>query len=155
MRPGARTALQALAAYAATYGVLWALDFGPHPLPLLLLLVLGWLVWRLVHRALDAPAAEWDAVTDGTSRPAGQDAVLSGYLRVLQSHVDSRTPDPALRERLLSLGRARLEARLGVPPDGRTVDERLGPDWAALRADPDRHLSVAQIDRLLRRIEEL
>ena len=150
-----RPALLAVAAYAATYAVLWALDYEPHALPLLLLLLLAWLVWRLVQEALDAPAAEWNTELEGSFRPVAQDPVLSGYLRLLQSHADTREAEPALRRRLLELGSTRLEARLGVPADARTSDERLGPEWAALRRDPGRRLSVAEIDRLLTRIEEL
>lgn len=155
MRGLAGRALALLVAYAATYAVLQVLDFEPHALPLLLLLVLAALVWRLVHEALDAPPADWGTPVPPSTRPVGQDAVLAANLRLLESHTASRAPDPALGRRLLSLGGARLEARLGVPADGATSDARLGPEWAALRRDPGRRLSVAEIDRVLTRIEEL
>lgn len=145
----------AAAAYTLLYVVLRRLDFEPHAVPLLLLVVLALLVWRLVIDALDASPAEWQHRSTAPFQPPGQDVVLSGYLRLLESHAASREPEHALRRRLLSLGKARLEARLGMPADGRTSDERLGPEWAAMRSDPDRHLSSAEIARLLTRMEEL
>ncbi len=145
----------ASASYAVLYVALRRLDFEPHAVPLLLIVILMLLVWWLVRDALDAPPADWDAGTSAPFQPPGQDVVLSGYLRLLESHAASREPEHALRRRLLTLGRTRLETRLGMPADDLTSDDRLGPEWAALRKDPDRHLSVAEIDRLLKRIEDL
>ncbi|WP_426244909.1 hypothetical protein [Nocardioides sp. LHG3406-4] len=141
--------------YAVLYVALRTLDFEPHAVPLLLLVLLGLLVWWLVIDALDAPPAEWNVASTSPFQPPGQDVVLSGYLRLLESHAASREPDQALRRRLLALGHARLEARLGVPPDDTTSADALGPEWAAMCRDPHRRLSVAEIDRMLTRIEEL
>ncbi len=137
------------------YAACRLLDFEPQAVPLLLLVVLVLLVWWLVRDALDAPPADWPTGASRPFQPPGQDVVLAGYLRLLESHAASRHADFALRQRLLQLGRMRLEERLGVPPDDATADHRLGAEWAALRRDPDRHLSVAEIDRLLTRIEDL
>ncbi|MBA3780419.1 MAG: hypothetical protein H0X12_00990 [Nocardioides sp.] len=145
----------AAVSYAVLYVALRRFDFEPHAVPLLLLVILMLLVWWLVRDALDAPPAEWDVGTSAPFQPPGQDVVLSGYLRLLESHVASRQPEHALRRRLLMLGRTRLETRLGMPADDLTSDNELGPEWAALRRDPDRHLSAAEIDRLLTRIEDL
>lgn len=141
--------------YVALYVALRWFDFEPHAVPLLLLVILFLLVWWLVRDALDAPPADWQVGPSSSFQPPGQDVVLSGYLRLLESHAASRQPEHALRRRLLMLGRTRLEARLGIPADDLTSDDQLGPEWAALRQDPDRHLSVAEIDRLLTRIEDL
>ena len=141
--------------YVVLYVGLWWFDFEPHAVPLLLLVTLLLLVWWLVLDALDAPPADWGLSRSDSFQPPGQDVVLSGYLRLLESHTASREPEHALRRRLLKLGRDRLESRLGVPADDLTSDDRLGPEWSALRQDPDRHLSAAEIDRLLTRIEDL
>ena len=70
------------------------------------------------------------------------DGEESSYSRILQGHLDSRDPGPALRDRLVALARTR---------DPGLTD----PDLRDLAQGPVRRLSPEEIDHYLTRIEAL
>jgi hypothetical protein len=121
---------------AAGYAAAVLLEFGPRPVPYVVMVaIVLTLVW-LVLDTVDAPAAQWRPAL-----PAPGDRVdeATSDLRILSGHVQASVPTAAVRERLVALARAR------------------DPDLAvALRdeLDPVRRLSPAEIDRILTRIEE-
>ena len=88
----------------------------------------------LLRDSLGEPAPLWAAEPVQPVVPEGADARLAAYVRLVEDHLTSRTPDGALRDRLVTLSGQRLAEELGGPP---------------------RRLSPAQIDDYLRRIEEL
>jgi len=120
--------------YAVLGGVLYATDYAPDPLRLALLVGLCVAALGLLRDSLGEPAPLWAAEPVQPVVPEGADARLAAYVRLVEDHLTSRTPDGALRDRLVTLSGQRLAEELGGPP---------------------RRLSPAQIDDYLRRIEDL
>jgi hypothetical protein len=122
---------------AAGYAAAVLLEFGPQPVPYVVMVaIVLTLVW-LVLDTVDAAAAQWRPAL-----PASGDRVdeATSDLRILSGHAQASVPSGALRERLVALARAH------------------DPDLAvALRdeLEPVRRLSPAEIDRILTRIEEV
>ena len=127
-----------IAAFISTVCYLGAvlLRFGPQPVPfavaMAVVLSLMWLVFDL----LDEDPTEWSPAL-----PAFGDRVdeATPDLRLLTSHQQASVPSEAVRDRLVTLARAR-------DPDLATT---LHHELATVR-----RLSPAEIDRILTRIEE-
>ncbi|CUR60233.1 exported hypothetical protein [metagenome] len=123
-----------------TYAALVVLDFGPRPFAWALLVTtvaaLGWLLMD----AGNARPARWRSGVP--ARTYAHTAEDTAHARVLDGHLDSRDPGPALRDRLVSLARSR-------DPD------LLDPELRALAQQPVLRLSPDDIDRYLSRIEAL
>ena len=128
------------AVVAAGHVVLTLLDYDPRPLGwALLATTITALLW-LVLDATGTRAAGWDAGLPPFVRPdASEDTAHS---RVLDGHLDSREPGPALRDRLVALARSR-------DPD------LADPGLRELASQPVRRLTPDEIDRHLTRIEAL
>lgn len=127
------------AAFVAGAGYVYALllDFGPQPVPYVVMVsVVLTLVW-LVFDTVEAETAQWVPTLPSTSDRVDE---ATSDLRILTSHQQASTPSEAVRDRLVALARAR--------------DPELAE---ALRRelDPVRRLSPAEIDRILTRIEEV
>ena len=115
---------------------LW-LDFGPRPVPYVIMAsVVLTLVWLVLDTA-EAEPAQWVPTL-----PSASDRVdeATPDLRVLTSHEQASVPSEAVRDRLVALARAR------DPGLADTLREEL---------TPVRRLSPAEIDRILTRIEEV
>ena len=111
--------------------------------------------WGLVLESLADAGPSWTVEAVHPARPPGQDARTARNLSLLQSHVTARTPDGALQDRLAALwtscsasateSAARTPAAAGL----------LGPELTAVLTSPPRRLSRPEIERCVRRIEEL
>jgi hypothetical protein len=128
-----------LAAVIAAAGYVYALllDFGPRPLPYVVMAsIVLTLVW-VVFDTAEADPSHWTP-----SLPSASDRVdeATSDLRILSSHQQADTPSEAVRDRLVALARAR------DPGLADTLRQEL---------DPVRRLSPADIDRILTRIEEV
>ena len=128
-----------LAALVSGMGYVYALllDFGPQPVPYVVMAsVVLTLVW-VVFDTAEADPAHWTP-----SLPSASDRVdeATSDLRILSSHQQADTPSEAVRDRLVALARAR--------------DPGLA-DTLRRELDPVRRLSPADIDRILTRIEEV
>lgn len=145
----------ALALFAVLYVAFALLDFEPHALPLLLLVVVGVAVVGLVVDGLGGEEPSWTVDMVRWASPPGQDHRLSLYLRTLEGHLTAATPDAGLRDRLATLAALRLEQRHGVVGPGPRRDALLGPDVTAVLDGPVRRLGRAEITRCVHRIEEL
>ncbi len=97
------------------------------------------LLWLLLDAA-GTHAAGWDSGLPPFVRPDAGEATTTS--RVLDSHLDSRDPGPALRDRLVALARSR-------DPD------LTDPVLRDLAQQPARRLTPDDIDRYLTRIEAL
>lgn len=126
-------ALLGAAGYPAA--VLFRLEPQPVPYAIMVTIVLT-LAW-LVLDTVDAPPSRWLPVPASTSDRVGE---ATSDLRILSSHVQASHPSPAVRDRLISLARARDPA----------LAESLHHEL-----DPAGRLSPAAIDRILTRIEEV
>ena len=124
----------ALLLYAVLEVVLSLTDYAPDPLRLALLVGLCVAALGLLRDSLGDSAPLWAAEPVQPVVPEGSDARLAAYVHLVEDHLTSRTPDGALRDRLVTLS-----------------DQRLADDLAG----PPRRLSPAEIDDYLRRIEDL
>ena len=144
-----------------TWLFLVLLDFEPDPVRVILIVALVAAVSGLVSDALGAEEPTqrlWGIDAQDSVRPAGQDARLSFLVRVLSQHQVSRHPDGHLTACLTDLADRRLQQRHGVrrEHEPERAAELLGPDLdRVLTEAPGRRLSPKEIDRHLRRIEEL
>lgn len=128
-----------LAVLVAGAGYLYALllDFGPRPVPYVVMAsIVLTLVW-LVFDTAESDPARW-VPTLPTSGDRVDEATPD--LRILTSHQQASEPSEALRDRLVALARAR--------------DPGLA-DALRQELDPVRRLSPADIDRILTRIEDV
>lgn len=128
-----------LAAFVAALGYVYALllDFGPRPVPYVVMAaVVLTLVW-LVFDTAEAEPARWVP-----SLPSAGDRVdeVTSDLRILSSHRQASVPSEAVRDRLVALAQAR---------------DPVLADTLRKELDPVRRLSPAEIDRILTRIEEV
>lgn len=112
------------------------LRFGPQPVPFAVAMAVVLSLMWLVFDIFDEHPTEWSPAL-----PAFVDRVdeATPDLRLLTSHQQASVPSAAVRERLITLARSR-------DPDLATT---LHHELASLR-----RLSPAEIDRILRRIEE-
>lgn len=86
------------------------------------------------------------------------DRRLRSLERIVTGHLEAREPNALLAVQLRALAERRLALRHGVRLDAEPerAAALLGPGvLALLEARPPRRLSLAQIDDVLRRIEEL
>lgn len=118
--------------------LLTLMDFGPDPWGWGLLVVAAAVVLWLARDAVDADQAEWYDGAATSTGPTTEEQSAQG--RVLASHLASRDPGPALRDRLVALARSR-------DPD------LTDPDLRRLGTETPRRLSPAEIDHYLTRIE--
>jgi hypothetical protein len=141
--------------FGAAWGLLTLLDTGPRPGRLLLLVALVTAVLALVNVALMGDGPDWTVVSAAPLAPAGQDTRLGMYTRVLAGHLDARLPDAALRDRLADLADRRLHQHHGVGLHDPAATELLGDEVGGLLTGPVRRMSRDEIERCVRRIEEL
>jgi hypothetical protein len=130
-------------------------SFDPDPAGLLLLgAVVAASLWLVVDAMVDLRPS-WTPAAVPTASSSELDIRLATYVRMLEDHRTGSTPDSALRDRLARLADARLLERLALSrsdPEGR---ERLGPEVLSVIEGPARRLTVAEVDRAVRRLEEL
>ena len=127
---------------------------GPDPVRLALLVGVGVAVCGLLLDTAAIGAAGWEVVHEFPVTPPGQDHGLSTYVRLVENHLTSRTPDPLLQQRLTRLTALRLERR-GLRRGDPGVDDLLGPVVRGVIDGPVRKLSPAELTQCVRRIEEL
>jgi hypothetical protein len=137
------------------YVALELLDYEPRPLRLALLVTVCLAAAWLVVDVIGDLGPNWYVQSPPSTSWAGQDAHLATYLRVLEGHVTAETPHTNLRDRLAALADRRLAQRHGMGRDEPAARELLGPELLAVLEGPPRRLRVAEIERLVRRIEEL
>ena len=131
------------------------LDLEPQPLPLALVVLVGVVGLGLVVDGLAVDDQSWTVEMVHRATPQGQDPRFALHLRTLESHLSAQTPEPALRDRLGDLAGRRLQQRHGLHLGDPRAAELLGPDLTAVLDGPPRRLRRTEIDRHLRRIEEL
>ena len=145
----------AVGLFVVLYVVFRIVDFEPHALPLLLVVLVGVAGLGLVVDALGGSGPSWTVDMARPATPPGQDPRFSLHLRTLEHHRTAATPDAGLRDRLAALAALRLEQRYGITgPDPRRA-ELLGPDLTAVLDGPPRRLGKQELARCLTRIEEL
>jgi len=148
-----------LAATAVVYGASWLLLTGlgtqPRLGPLLLLVALVMAVLALVNINLTSEGPSWEVHPSQPLTEPGQDARLGMYVRVISGHLDAKTVDPSLRDRLADLASAQLRQRHGVGLREPAAAELLGREVTDLLTGPPRRLSRGEVEAAVRSIERL
>ncbi|MDX6374194.1 MAG: hypothetical protein QOD98_3182 [Nocardioidaceae bacterium] len=107
---------------------------------------------------IDASPVE-PAVWAGHVEPEGGlgrlDPRTATYLRILESHLSAREVDGALRNRLQELAEQTLRARHDLTVDDPRAEELLGHELRRVLNESPTKLDPDQIDRCVKRIEEL
>jgi hypothetical protein len=137
------------------YVGLLLLDFEPDPLRLTLLVLVGVAGLGLLADGLGNEDPSWTVDMVRWATPPGQDHGFATYVRMIEGHLTVDVPHGALRDRLGALAARRLEQRHGLSVDDPRAVALLGRELAAVLAGPPRRLGPAEIDRCVRRIEEL
>jgi hypothetical protein len=142
-----------IGAGAVVAGDLFGLD--PHPgRTLLVVALVVALSGLLVDSVVDQPP-EWHPEHPSREDWRGHDPRTGFYVRMLESHLTARTPDPVVRDRLTQLADQTLRTRHGIAPGSPEATGRLGPELIRLAGEQPRLLSRAELDHLLGRIERL
>ena len=148
--------LVVLAASAAT--VLWVGErLGMEPDPVRVVLVTAAVV-VLVGLLLDAappPAPGWRLEESHVADYHRRDPRTAANLRILEHHLAVNRPDSALRDRLADLTEQVLLVRHGESPETAHAYRLMGPELTRVVNDPPRRLRREEIQRCVRRIEEL
>jgi hypothetical protein len=107
---------------------------------------------------IDATPVE-PAVWTGHAEPeaglARLDPRTASYLRILEGHLTAREADGALRHRLRELAEQTLRARHDLSVDDPRAEELLGRELCRVLHESPTRLAPDQIDRCVKRIEEL
>lgn len=147
--------------WLAIAGVVGFFGGAAHPVVLALYVAVG---AALVSLFLDASAgtapARWPTPREEPVREPGEDPRLGQLRRVVGQHLDSREVGDALHRHLGELADHRLMIRHGITRDAdpERAARLLGPEVSsvlAVRGPPYPRLTTAQMDMLLRRIEDL
>jgi len=126
-----------------------------HFWPLALLVAFAAAVLALANVATVSDGPDWTVGAAQTLAPPGQDSRLGMYTRAITGHLDARVPDPTLRDRLADLADGRLRQRHGLRLHQPGAADLLGPETFTILTGDTRRLSRDEIERCVRRIEEL
>ena len=108
----------------------------------------------LIDASPVAPAV-WSGHAEPEPGLARLDPRTASYLRIIESHLTAREGDPALRNRLRRLTDQTLRARHDLTLDDPRAEELLGHDLRRVLGEAPTRLNPDQIDRCVKRIEEL
>jgi hypothetical protein len=139
----------------AVVGVLQLNGNTWHFWPLVLLVVFVTSVLALVNLATVTEGSDWSVGSVQALAPPGQDSRLAMYTRAIIDHLDARTPDSTLRDRLAALADRRLRQRHALHLQDAAAANLLGVEVSSILTGSPRRLTRDEIDRCVRRIEEL
>ena len=109
----------------------------------------------LVVDAAQVDSIRWHVPPERRDEQGSADPRTASYLRVLESHVTAREPGSALRDRLGDLADQALELRHDLVRSDPAAVALLGPELVRVLTEPPRRLELVEIDRCVRRIEDL
>jgi hypothetical protein len=149
-----RAALAAVA-FAAAELVLVLLQDDPDPLRLALVVVLLVCAASLMVDSAPVESADWPVHPVPTTGLGRADPRTAAFLRLLEGHLTAAEPDHALRDRLRVLADQVLRVRHDLTVDDPRAEVLLGQPLLDVLMGPPRRLKTAEIERCVRRIEEL
>lgn len=139
----------------AVYVVLRLQSYEPEIGGLLLLgAVCAGTVWLVVDVLVD-PGPTWEVAVDPPPSAPSLDPRLAAMIRILQHHLTNATPDAALGDTLARVARDRLSLRRGLDIEDPEARVLLGPELLAVIEDSSRRATLTELDRHVRRLEEL
>ena len=155
MRRWVRRAAGAAALVVVLDIALTVFDFAPDHLRLALLVALAVAVMGLLTDSVGESGPIWRVEPMGTGGATATDPHLASFVRILESHLTARTADSALRDRLAALCDERLVRRHALTRHDPGAEALLGSELLRDLSGAPRRLRREEIDRYLRRIEEL
>lgn len=154
-RRGVRRPVIVVAIAVVLYVLLTILEFDPDPLRFTLLVLMCGAAIALFVDAFDSGDETWAVVRASWGAQPGQDRGFTSTLHAIEHHLTVDKPDGDLRDRMARVAALRLEQRHGLVLGDPRADELLGPELVGVLSGPPRRLSPAEIDRCVRRMEEL
>lgn len=143
---------------AAAIATLWAgarFEMDPDPVGVVLVTAAVVVLAGLMVDAVPAPSPAWVLEELHIAEIHRRDPRTAANLRILEHHLSVTRPDSALRDRLAGLTEQVLMLRHGERPETARAYQLMGPELTRLVNDPPYKLDREQIERCVRRIEEL
>ncbi len=142
----------------ATAAMLWAgerFEMDPDPLRVVLVTAAVVVLAGLLVDAAPPPRPAWVLDEVHIADLQRRDPRTAANLRILEHHLSVTRPDSALRDRLADLTEQVLRVRHGERPETARAYRLMGPELTRVVNDRPRRLDRAEIERCIRRIEEL
>jgi hypothetical protein len=143
---------------AASIATLWAgerFDMSPDPVAVILVTAAVVVLTGLMVDAAAVPTPTWVLGEFHSSEIHRRDPRTAANLRILEHHLAVTRPDSALRDRLAELAEQVLMVRHGERPETARAYQLMGPELTRIVNDPPRKMDREEIERCVRRIEEL
>ena len=134
---------------------MWLIHGEADELRLALVVALVVCASGLLVDASSVEPAVWTAHTQLESGLGRLDPRTASYLRILESHLSAREADVALRGRLRDLTDQTLRVRHDLDVDDPRARELLGHELQTVLTESPRKLHPDEIERCVKRIEEL
>jgi hypothetical protein len=144
-----------LIAFGSIEGAVLLINGQADELRLALVVALVVCASALLIDAAPVEPTAWTSPVEQEGGLARLDPRTGSYLRILESHLSAREVDGALRNRLRELADQTLRARHDLSVDDPRSEELLGHELCRVLNDNPTRLDTEQIDRCVRRIEEL
>ena len=142
-------------AFAAIEGAVLVIHGQADELRLALVVALVVCASALLVDAAPVEPAVWSGHAEQEGGLARLDPPTASYLRILESHLSAREVDAALRNRLRKLTDQTLRVRHDLTLDDPRGQELLGHELRRVLEESPTKLDTVQIDRCVKRIEEL
>ena len=143
---------------AATIAMLWAgerFEMDPDPLAVILVTAAVVVLAGLMVDAAPPPTPAWGLEQSHNAEIHRRDPRTAANLRILEHHLALTRADSALRDRLAELTEQVLMVRHGESPETARAYQLMGPELTRLVNDPPYKMGREEIERCVRRIEEL
>jgi hypothetical protein len=142
-------------AFAAIEGAVRLVHGRADELRLALVVALVVCASALLVDASPVEPAAWAGHVEAEAGLARLDPRTASYLRIIESHLSARDVDGGLRKRLRELADQTLRARHDITLDDPRAEELLGHELGRVLNESPTKLDPDQIDRCVKRIEEL
>jgi hypothetical protein len=142
-------------AFAGIEAALAVIHGSADELRLALVIALVVCASGLLVDASPVQPAVWAGHADPEAGLARLDPRTASYLRIIEGHLSAREVDASLRNRLRELADQTLRARHDLTVDDPRADELLGHELGRVLSEAPTRLRPEQIERCVKRIEEL
>jgi hypothetical protein len=142
-------------AFFAIEGAVLVIHGQADELRLALVIALVVCASALLIDATPVEAAVWAGHVEPEGGLGRLDPRTASYLRILEGHLSAREVDAALRNRLRVLTEQTLRVRHDLAFEDPRAEELVGPELRRVLHESPTRLDPDQIDRCVKRIEEL
>ena len=155
---GARWWVRLVVLVASVTAVLWfgeRFELDPDPVRVLLVTAAVVVLIGLLLDATPQPTPTWRIEESHLGDVHRRDPRTAANLRVLEHHLGTDRIDAGLRDRLAALTEQVLRVRHDERPETAQAYRLMGPELTRIVSDPPRRLGRDEIERCVRRIEEM